>query len=380
MTGPVRVTGPLLDVLEVFLQAFANDEELHGWAILKATKRAGPTVYGVLDRLEDAGWVTGRWEDQPPNANTPRRRLYRLTPGGVVAARDLLASRRPAALTPAYEAATARLGGSWLASWPGGRYAVTRGEMVFAIVSGLLVNECCDISPWVAVPLMRWATRLRYRGAAERASVRGEELAALIQDRPGNLFKLLTAFGFTLHAVLVAALRSAPGVVKRAAKAARGQRRHLPLGYRGPTVSELVGISYRRLDYWARTGLVTPSVRAADGSGSQGLYSFTDVVELRIIKRLQDAGVSLRQIRTALGYLRQESGGMPLTDVTLLSDGHRIYACRSREDVMDVFSKGQAVFGIAVGRVWADTEGDLAHLALQNGMGAALLRVPIGLG
>jgi PadR family transcriptional regulator PadR len=98
MTGPTRVTGPLLDVLEVFLQALTDDQELHGWAILKATKRAGPTVYGVLDRLEDAGWVTGRWEDQPPNANTPRRRLYRLSPTGAAAARDLLADRRPAAL------------------------------------------------------------------------------------------------------------------------------------------------------------------------------------------------------------------------------------------------------------------------------------------
>ena len=96
MTGPVRVTGPLLDVLEVFLQALADDQELHGWAIMKATKRAGPTVYGVFDRLEDAGWITGRWEDQPPNANTPRRRLYRLTPTGAVAAHDLLAARRPA--------------------------------------------------------------------------------------------------------------------------------------------------------------------------------------------------------------------------------------------------------------------------------------------
>jgi PadR family transcriptional regulator len=99
MTGPVRVTGPLLDVLEIFLQAFAHDRELHGWAIVKASKRAGPTVYGVLDRLEDAGWVTGRWEDQPPNANTPRRRLYRLTLTGAAAARDLLVARRPAALS-----------------------------------------------------------------------------------------------------------------------------------------------------------------------------------------------------------------------------------------------------------------------------------------
>jgi PadR family transcriptional regulator, regulatory protein PadR len=99
MRTPVRVTGPLLDVLEVFFQALSDDQELHGWAILKATKRAGPTVYGVLDRLEDAGWITGRWEDQPPNTSTPRRRLYRLTPDGFVAARDLLAARRPTALT-----------------------------------------------------------------------------------------------------------------------------------------------------------------------------------------------------------------------------------------------------------------------------------------
>jgi DNA-binding transcriptional MerR regulator len=133
-------------------------------------------------------------------------------------------------------------------------------------------------------------------------------------------------------------------------------------GFRGPTVHKLVGISYRQLDYWARTGLVTPSVRAADGSGTQRLYSFTDVVELRIIKRLLDAGVSLRQIRDAIGYLRKESGGKPLSDITLMSDGNRIYACHSNEEVVDVLSNGQAVFGIAVGRVWADTEGDLAHL------------------
>ena len=109
-------------------------------------------------------------------------------------------------------------------------------------------------------------------------------------------------------------------------------------GFRGPTVHKLVGITYRQLDYWARTGLVTPSVRAADGSGTQRLYSFTDVVELRIIKRLLDAGVSLRQIRDAIGYLREESGGKPLSDITLMSDGNRIYACHSNEEVVDVLS------------------------------------------
>jgi PadR family transcriptional regulator, regulatory protein PadR len=94
----MRVTSPLLDVLEVFFQAFNDNAELHGWSITKTTKRSGPTVYGVLDRLEGAAWITGRWEDQHPESNKPRRRLYRLTPTGVTAARDLLAAHRPQAL------------------------------------------------------------------------------------------------------------------------------------------------------------------------------------------------------------------------------------------------------------------------------------------
>jgi len=98
VTGPIRVAGPLLDVVAVFLQAFHGDVQLHGWAISKATKRSGPTVYGVLDRLEGTGWITGRWEAQRPESNKPRRRLYRLTPTGVTDARDLLAERRPEAL------------------------------------------------------------------------------------------------------------------------------------------------------------------------------------------------------------------------------------------------------------------------------------------
>jgi PadR family transcriptional regulator, regulatory protein PadR len=96
MDGPVRVTNPLLDVLEVLLDAFDEGQrELHGWAIMKAVERSGPTVYGVLDRLEDCGWITGRWESQHPEGNKPRRRFYRLTPTGSVSARSLLARRRP---------------------------------------------------------------------------------------------------------------------------------------------------------------------------------------------------------------------------------------------------------------------------------------------
>lgn len=98
MTGSNRVTDPMLDVLDVLLKAVGNHDDLHGWAIMKATKRSGPTVYGVLDRLENRGWITGQWEDENPEPGKPRRRLYGLTPTGVCEARELLRERRPQAL------------------------------------------------------------------------------------------------------------------------------------------------------------------------------------------------------------------------------------------------------------------------------------------
>jgi lipopolysaccharide/colanic/teichoic acid biosynthesis glycosyltransferase len=80
---------------------------------------------------------------------------------------------------------------------------VTRGEIAFTIISGLLVNEATDICPWLAIRLTRWAARVRYPHAPERAATRSEELAALINDRPGKLFKLFTALGFALHALVL---------------------------------------------------------------------------------------------------------------------------------------------------------------------------------
>lgn len=98
MQRPTRVTAPLLDVLVHLLRAAKEGVEVHGWAIMRDTKRSGPTVYGVLDRLEDCGWLEGYWEDENPEPGKPRRRLYRLTPAGLVMARDIVAERRPEAL------------------------------------------------------------------------------------------------------------------------------------------------------------------------------------------------------------------------------------------------------------------------------------------
>src|SRR2546427_6937452 len=97
-------------------------------------------------------------------------------------------------------------------------------------------------------------------------------------------------------------------------------------GYRVPEVCRVVGITYRQLDYWARTELATPSIREAGGSGTQRLYSFQDLVLLRLIKSLLDTGVSLHQIRIAIEYLRENEDN-ELTGITLMSDGRRIYAC-----------------------------------------------------
>ena len=128
-------------------------------------------------------------------------------------------------------------------------------------------------------------------------------------------------------------------------------------GYRVPEVTKAVGISYRQLDYWARTGLVTPSIREAGGSGTQRLYSFQDMLVLRIIKKLLDAGVALQQIRKAVEYLQEMK--QPLHAVTLMSDGNRIYAPDSPEAVIDLLAKGQGVFAIAIGKVASDLEGSL---------------------
>ena len=133
------------------------------------------------------------------------------------------------------------------------------------------------------------------------------------------------------------------------------------IGYRGATACSAAGITYRQLDYWARTGLVEPSVRTATGSGTQRLYGFRDILVLKVVKRLLDAGVSLQNIRIAVDYLRNR-GITELERMTLMSDGASIYECSSPDEIIDLLQGGQGVFGIAVGKVWTEVEGSLAIL------------------
>ncbi|WP_129659670.1 MerR family transcriptional regulator [Rothia uropygialis] len=133
------------------------------------------------------------------------------------------------------------------------------------------------------------------------------------------------------------------------------------IGYRGPVACKAAGITYRQLDYWARTKLVEPTVRGAKGSGTQRLYSFRDVLVLKIVKRLLDTGVSLQQIRSSVEHLRTR-GVEDLAQITLMSDGASVYECTSPDEVIDLVQAGQGVFGIAVGRVWRELENNLSTM------------------
>jgi DNA-binding transcriptional MerR regulator len=149
-------------------------------------------------------------------------------------------------------------------------------------------------------------------------------------------------------------------------------------GYRGPAVCQIVGITYRQLDYWARTGLVGPTLRAACGSGSQRLYCFADLVVLKVVKRLLDTGVSLQNIRLAVQHLRAR-GVRDLAQITLISDGVSIYECHGPDEIIDLLSGGQGVFAVALGGAMRDilnVIGAFPALTQSPGESAPIIGLP----
>ncbi len=137
------------------------------------------------------------------------------------------------------------------------------------------------------------------------------------------------------------------------------------MGFRGPVAHRVAGITYRQLDYWARTGLVVPEIRQAGGSGTQRLYSFRDVLLLRVVKRFLDVGISLQQIRVAIEHLRAR-GVEDLTEITLLSDGFSVYECTTANELFDLSKGGQGMFLISVSSVWKEIEGTLSTLPSER--------------
>jgi bifunctional DNase/RNase/DNA-binding transcriptional MerR regulator len=147
------------------------------------------------------------------------------------------------------------------------------------------------------------------------------------------------------------------------------------VGYRGPSACQIAGITYRQLDYWARTSLVVPSIRSAAGSGSQRLYSFKDILVLKIVKRLLDTGISLHNIRVAVDHLRQR-GVRDLANITLFSDGTTVYECTSAEEVVDLLQGGQGVFGIAVSGAMRELTGAIADFPGERADGGESISAP----
>ena len=116
-------------------------------------------------------------------------------------------------------------------------------------------------------------------------------------------------------------------------------------GFRGPQVCDIVGITYRQLDYWARTDLLKPSISEARGSGTQRLYSYRDLLDLKVIKRLLDAGVSLKSARRAIVCLR-EGLGESLATANLVLNGEGSVLARTGDEIIDLLRGGQGVLNI----------------------------------
>lgn len=142
-------------------------------------------------------------------------------------------------------------------------------------------------------------------------------------------------------------------------------------GFRGPQVCAIVGITYRQLDYWARTDLLKPSISEARGSGTQRRYSYRDLLELKVIKRLLDAGISLQSARVAIGYLRQNLGE-DVAAANLVLNGSESVLAATGEEIVDLLRGGQGVLNILpLGSVKEELDAAIHSFETPDAAGAA---------
>ena len=133
-------------------------------------------------------------------------------------------------------------------------------------------------------------------------------------------------------------------------------------GFSGKRTAEIVGITYRQLDYWARTDLVRPSLQTAKGSGSRRRYSYRDLLELKVIKNLLDAGIKLESVREVFSYLR-ENLGEDVASANLVISGTTSVLVRSGEEIIDLLQNGQGVLNVLpVGAVKDEVDSAIVDL------------------
>ena len=134
-------------------------------------------------------------------------------------------------------------------------------------------------------------------------------------------------------------------------------------GYTGPEVCNITGISYRQLDHWTTTNLIEASIRNIKGSGFHRIYSFQDILKVKLVNKLREAGISLQKIRIALSNINKIIGkNINITDISIFSDGQSIYVITDKDEMLDLLKKGQAVFGISLGPVHTETEAEIFSL------------------
>ena len=139
------------------------------------------------------------------------------------------------------------------------------------------------------------------------------------------------------------------------------------VGFSGTKAASVVGISYRQLDYWARTDLIRPSLTDAAGSGSRRMYSYRDLLELRVIKSLLDAGIKLESVRKAFTYLREQAD-TDIATATLVISGNEVLLCDG-EMLIDIVRRGgQGVLNVlAIGSVKTDLDASLLQINDPDG-------------
>ena len=134
-------------------------------------------------------------------------------------------------------------------------------------------------------------------------------------------------------------------------------------GYTGPEVCKITGITYRQLDHWTTSSLINASIRNIKGSGFHRIYSFQDIIQIKLVNKLREAGVSLQKIRIALKNIQKVLGDdISISDVSVFSDGKSIYVISDNDQMIDLLKKGQAVFGISLGPVHSEAEAKIFSL------------------
>jgi len=141
--------------------------------------------------------------------------------------------------------------------------------------------------------------------------------------------------------------------------------------YSSKEACKIIGITYKQLDYYDRTDFIKPSIAGADGCGTRRMYSFDDLMKLKVVKKLIEAGISLQKLRKTKKYLddynsQNKNGGDGFLKLTLISDGNTVYACNSDKEIVDTLKSGQGVFGIALGKVYSDLSGDIEKYLINN--------------